>query len=211
MKNDSATVAVADAGEEPPKRKRGRPKGNRREAIMREAARLFAERGYHASIDEIGEAAGVTGPTVYAHFRGKDELLIAIIESWVERAEAAIREVNAVEGGPEAQAEALVRSQVRLSIEHGGLFAIYQRELPTLGESGAAMLRRDRKIRDDWIAVLSPLRPDLAQDDIRVLVNGVKDLILRITSSKTRRAPRELEDLIVGFVLAGFRGCRRLD
>jgi len=50
--------------------------GTRREEILDAAARLFAERGYHGvSIDDIGSAVGMSGPGIYRHFAGKEDVL----------------------------------------------------------------------------------------------------------------------------------------
>ena len=41
---------------------------------------LFAARGYHGvSMDDIGAAAGVTGPALYHHFAGKEAMLAAAL------------------------------------------------------------------------------------------------------------------------------------
>ena len=38
----------------------------RQEQLLREAARMFAEYGYHGvSIDDLGAAVGISGPAVY--------------------------------------------------------------------------------------------------------------------------------------------------
>src|SRR5438067_8779429 len=52
----------------------------RREEILEIAVGLFASRGYHGvSMDDIGAAAGVTGPALYHHFAGKEAMLIAAL------------------------------------------------------------------------------------------------------------------------------------
>jgi AcrR family transcriptional regulator len=52
----------------------------RREQILREAARLFAERGFHGvGVDEIGAAVGISGPGLYRHFAGKDAMLAELL------------------------------------------------------------------------------------------------------------------------------------
>jgi AcrR family transcriptional regulator len=44
------------------------------------AARLFADRGFHAvSIGELGTAVGVSGPALYRHFPSKDAMLEEIL------------------------------------------------------------------------------------------------------------------------------------
>ena len=48
----------------------------RRTELRREAARLFAERGYHGtSIGDLAEALGVQKATLYAHIESKQDLL----------------------------------------------------------------------------------------------------------------------------------------
>lgn len=52
----------------------------RREQILKEAARLFAERGFHGvGVDEIGAAVGISGPGLYRHFPGKDAMLAELL------------------------------------------------------------------------------------------------------------------------------------
>ena len=48
----------------------------RRQELLKIAADLFAERGFaNVTVDDIGEAAGVSGPALYHHFAGKEALL----------------------------------------------------------------------------------------------------------------------------------------
>jgi len=50
------------------------------EAILGEALRLFAERGYQATtMDDIGAALGIKGPSLYNHVRSKHDLLVGIM------------------------------------------------------------------------------------------------------------------------------------
>src|SRR5436190_4499037 len=52
----------------------------RRDEILEIAVGLFATRGYHGvSMDDIGSAAGVTGPALYHHFAGKEAMLVAAL------------------------------------------------------------------------------------------------------------------------------------
>ncbi|HEX8627766.1 MAG TPA: helix-turn-helix domain-containing protein, partial [Catenuloplanes sp.] len=53
---------------------------SRRDEILQIAVGLFAARGYHGvSMDDIGSAAGVTGPALYHHFAGKEAMLAAAL------------------------------------------------------------------------------------------------------------------------------------
>src|SRR5258705_2955824 len=61
------------AGQQPRRR-------SRRDEILEIAVGLFATRGYHGvSMDDIGAAAGVTGPALYHHFAGKEAMLAAAL------------------------------------------------------------------------------------------------------------------------------------
>src|SRR6478672_4600303 len=52
----------------------------RQEQILREAARMFAEYGYHGvSTEDLGAAVGISGPAVYRHFASKDALLADLL------------------------------------------------------------------------------------------------------------------------------------
>jgi len=53
---------------------------NRPEQILREAARLFASRGYRGtSVRRIAEACGVSEAALYRHFPGKEHIYEAVI------------------------------------------------------------------------------------------------------------------------------------
>ena len=62
-------------------RKSGTP--TKREQLIRTAVALFAKNGIHATgIDTIVEQSGVTKKTLYAHFRSKEELVLAALRHY---------------------------------------------------------------------------------------------------------------------------------
>ncbi len=65
--------------EEPPFR--SLPRDERRDRIVRAAKWVMLEKGLDASsMDDVAARAGTTKPTVYAHFKSKDELFSAVVE-----------------------------------------------------------------------------------------------------------------------------------
>lgn len=57
----------------------------KRQAILEAAKRAFLAHGYSgASVEAIAEAAPVSKPTLYKHFKGKQELFAAVIEAKCE-------------------------------------------------------------------------------------------------------------------------------
>ena len=66
----------------------------RREELAREAARLFAEKGYHGtSIGALAEAVGVQKGSLYAHIEGKQDLLYETMRQGAEAFHAALDEI----------------------------------------------------------------------------------------------------------------------
>src|SRR3981189_3893858 len=92
--------AAAAAPPAPPAQKRRRSRG---EEILEIAVGLFAARGYHGvSMDDIGAAAGVTGPALYHHFAGKEAMLAAALNPVSEGLLAGGRDRGAGGAGPGA-------------------------------------------------------------------------------------------------------------
>lgn len=61
----------------------------RREQLLEAAARLFAQKGYHATrVAEIAEAAGIAKGTLYEYFPTKEELFYALLDSWLGQFES---------------------------------------------------------------------------------------------------------------------------
>src|SRR5256712_9926701 len=55
--------------------------GPKRDAILRAAIDVFAERGFfNAQVADVARAAGIAAGTVYLYFRSKDDLLVSIFE-----------------------------------------------------------------------------------------------------------------------------------
>jgi AcrR family transcriptional regulator len=71
-----------------------------RDRIVEVAREVFREQGYDASLDEVAKRAGVGPGTLYRHFPKRDDLLDAIMQSWVDRVNDSTDKVLAHEGGP---------------------------------------------------------------------------------------------------------------
>jgi AcrR family transcriptional regulator len=67
---------------------------DRREVILREAAELFARQGVAATtVREIADAAGILSGSLYHHFTSKDEIVDAVVSSFLHDLRAAYDEV----------------------------------------------------------------------------------------------------------------------
>lgn len=96
---------------------------NTEERILKQAMRLFFEKGYNGStIDEISKSAGVTKGALYWYFESKEALLKRIIEEFEKRfLDNLIQAVEKVNGGTLDKFEKYIR--------YNAAFAYYNREL----------------------------------------------------------------------------------
>ena len=98
----SADPADRNGHTEAPNR-RTRRKSDRRLQLLSAAERLFAERGFLAvRLEDIGAAAGVSGPAIYRHFPNKESLLVELLVGISTRLLAGAREVRAREADADA-------------------------------------------------------------------------------------------------------------
>jgi AcrR family transcriptional regulator len=59
------------------------PKLSKRDQLIQTAVKLFSKNGIHATgVDSIVEQSGVTKKTLYAHFRTKEELVLAVLRHY---------------------------------------------------------------------------------------------------------------------------------
>ncbi len=80
-----------------------------RGVILTEAARLFADRGFHnASMAELAKACGVSKALLYHYYRDKEQILFDIADSYIEQLLAIVAEVEAQGLDPEARLAELV-------------------------------------------------------------------------------------------------------
>ncbi|MGA8113286.1 MAG: TetR/AcrR family transcriptional regulator [Actinocatenispora sp.] len=152
---------------------------SRREEILDVAVDLFARRGYHGvSMDEIGKAAGVTGPALYHHFSGKEAMVAAALIPVSEELLAAGKSRIATADGPAAALDALLDFHVEFALAHPAVITLHLHELDRLPDEPRREIRRLQRLYvEEWVSVLSGLRPDLKQGEARVLAHAAFGLM----------------------------------
>jgi len=170
---------------------RGRAKADRQTALLKEAARLFAARGFSGvSLEELGAAVGVSGPAVYRHFANKQALLGAILVSVSERLLSGGRAV--VESGepPLEQLRALIEFHVAFALADPDVIRVQDRDLASLADEDRHAVRRlQREYVELWIEVLAAVHPDHPVNDLRVRAHACFGLI-----NSTPHSVRALRD-----------------
>ncbi|MCB5912023.1 SACE_7040 family transcriptional regulator [Streptomyces pinistramenti] len=152
----------------------------RREQILKEAARLFAERGFHGvGVDEIGAAVGISGPGLYRHFAGKDAMLAELLVGISERLLDGGRK-RVAEGGesPEAVLDALIDGHIDFALDDRPLITVHDRELDRLREADRKRVRRlQREYVELWVAVVRQVHPVPSEAEARAAVHAVFGLL----------------------------------
>jgi AcrR family transcriptional regulator len=151
----------------------------RREQLLEAAAHLFADRGFHAvGIDDIGAAAGISGPGVYRHFRSKAALLEALCDRAMTRMLEGARGIPAAHEDPHAALEALVDLHVAFAVEQRALIGVWVREARALSDDVRRSLRkRMRAYEQPWHLVLGRLREDLDADEVAVVTGATLNML----------------------------------
>lgn len=82
----------------------------REELILQAAEEVFQEKGYYeASMDEIAGKVGIAKGTIYTHFPGKEELVVAIFNRNIQQFLDGVEAISATEQTPRAKLEAILQ------------------------------------------------------------------------------------------------------
>ena len=177
----------------------------RREAILAAAARLFRERGFRAtSLDDIGGAAGVSGPAIYRYFASKHELLSRLIEDAAVAWRETVDEVLSQDTPPLVTLERLIDAAVALQLESGNLRVVYYQELRSLDDEARRRLARiDRVTMAEWVHLLCEVRPGLTDDEARAAVVMVDGLLRSVASFHTSLDLEQLAAVMKRMAIGG--------
>ncbi|MFF8958033.1 TetR/AcrR family transcriptional regulator [Streptomyces sp. NPDC014894] len=145
---------------------------SRREEILVEAIRLFDERGFQSvSTDDIGEAAGATGPSIYKHFPTKTDLLVAAVVRGGEQRRAGTAQALSLPGAPRETVERLLRSYIDFVLSQRHLIGLLVGELDQLPEKERRGARQaQREYLALWVRLLDEVRPGLDPAEARITV-----------------------------------------
>jgi AcrR family transcriptional regulator len=183
----------------------------RRRELTREAARLFAEKGYHgAALSEIADALGVKAPSLYAHVASKQDLLYAIMREGAEAFHRALDEVP--EDVPVVERIRLaLRAHLRVVAEQLDLATVFVREWRHLeGERRDEILRERRRYEQRFRDLfregreLGELRTDL--DDGTAALLTLSAANWAYTWLTPGRDTDELADRFYALLVDGMRG-----
>jgi len=177
---------------------RTRAKADRRDALLVAAASLFAERGYAGvTLEELGSAAGVSGPAVYRHFPGKAAVLAALLLEASEGLLGGGRSTVVASADDRAALRALVGFHVDFAIANADVIRVQDRDLTSLPAADAHRVRRlQREYVELWVGVLERLHPDTPTVELRIRAHAAFGLINSTPHSARSHGARPGDDVV---------------
>ena len=180
----NATLPTPSSTPLPPTAGLGTP--SRREQLLAAATALFAQRGFHdVSMEDIGAAAGIAGPSVYRHFPSKAALMTAIGHRAADR--LALAAEQALQAPDERSAlRRLAASYVHTILHTPELLVSFSADRVTMPDRDKAdLLRVQRDYVGQWVALLSAVRPELPPREAKITVHAA--LTIANDLARTRR------------------------
>ena len=92
----------------------------------------------------------------------------------------------------------LVRDHIEVALTDRDALAVYHREVRTLPEDERRRLSRSqRHYIEEWVHLLAPLRPDLADGEVRLAVHAAIGAIQSTLFFRSGLADERLTELLV--------------
>jgi AcrR family transcriptional regulator len=187
---------------------RSQAKENRRQALLAAAASLFAVNGFNrVSLEDLGAAAGVSGPAVYRHFPGKQavlgDLLLTVSRELLDGGRRVVAETT----DPLAALRRLVGFQVDFALGKPDVIRVQDRDFSNLTEEDQSEVRAlQRSYVELWVEVLARLHPETDAAELRMRAHATFGLI-NSTPHSVRRHGRKMilktaRPLLEGMALA---------
>ena len=184
---------------------------SRRSELTRQAARLFAEKGYHGtSIGDLAEAMGVQKGSLYAHIESKADLLWEVARDGAIAFHAALDAVDDALPATEKIRHGL-RAHLRVVAEQLDVATVFIREWRYLqGDRREEFLAERRRYEERFRALfregreLGELRTDLDDGTATLLALSAANWAYTWITPQTDTD--ELADRFYAFLLDGMRG-----
>jgi TetR/AcrR family transcriptional regulator, cholesterol catabolism regulator len=183
----------------------------RRSQLTREAARLFAEKGYHGtSIGDLAKAIGVQKGSLYAHISSKHDLLYETMREGANAFHAALDAIPEELPATEKIRLAL-RGHLRVVAEQLDVATVFVREWRYLEGARRDEILEERRRYEERIRALfregrelGGLRTDL--DDATAALLSLSAANWAYTWLQSGRDTDELADRFYALLIDGMRG-----
>jgi AcrR family transcriptional regulator len=171
--------------------------------ILDAAAQAFHEKGFHGvGMDELGTRAGLSGPSLYRYFSGKDEILARLLNEAMDELLAA---TTASSSNADSDLLRALSHHVDFALANGPLVTLHQREAGALVEPWAsAFTERRRQYVRAWESLIANARPDLDESAIPAATQASLGLVFSVATWPERAlAAPHIADLVLDLLLHG--------
>ena len=171
-----------------------------RKRLLENGAALFATKGFHGvGVEELGDSVGLTGPSLYRHFRTKGallaEMLISVSKALLEGAKEIVAEDLA---GEETLTE-LINRHIEFAISNPDLIRVQERDFSNLDQVDARQVRRlQRQYVELWVAQIQRVRRNESAENSRTMAHAVFGLL----NSTPRLRSGQRRDDVAALMLA---------
>ena len=138
--------------------------------ILRSAATIFAEKGYHqASIRDISRATGISLSGLYYYVRSKEEFLFRIQEHSFATVLENLERLEAGVNDPEERLRVLVENHLRFFVNNMKEMKVLSHEATALtGDARTRVNTLKKRYTDVVLRLLEQLRPGESPEQLRV-------------------------------------------
>ncbi|WP_045821228.1 TetR/AcrR family transcriptional regulator [Williamsia herbipolensis] len=145
----------------------------RRDEILDASSDLFERRGFgNVGVDEIGEAVGITGPSVYRHFSSKVAILTSIGQRSAARLEAGAMAAHAASRTPHEFLSRLADSYVTVLTATPDLAVAFHNGTVLRDVDARDLLAAQRQYVRRWIELVCEIDPGLPRAEAAVTVHA---------------------------------------
>lgn len=144
---------------------RGRAAGydDQRQAILDQAAQLFARHGYSAtSMNQVAEACGLSKATLYHYFRDKYSMLVSIADGHVSHLQSLVQEPPPAGATPRQRLEQLIHRIVATYADAEYAHRVLTEDVRFLEpQDQARVLDKERQVVAVFARAVAAVRPEL--------------------------------------------------
>jgi AcrR family transcriptional regulator len=179
--------------------------GERGQRILDAAALAFAEKGFHGvGVDEIGRRAGLSGPALYRHFSGKDEILATLLDQAMDELMTATESVH---GDPERDLDRALRHHVAFALEHRQLVGLHHREARSLADPwSTAFARRTGRYTRRWEDLVSRGFPGAGPEVVATATQACLGMLFSVSAWPERALQTaDAGDVLMTLLTGGLR------
>jgi AcrR family transcriptional regulator len=172
---------------------------SRREAILTEATKLFAAKGFAGvSTEDIGGSVGISGPSVYNHFAAKSDILVAAMLRGDEWLRMEMHRAFGAASDPRDGLNRLLGSYCAFVLDNPHLIQVLVSEAGHLPEPERHRTRSAQYAYiAEWVTLLREVHPQWDALRARIRVQAVQTMMNDIALTASLRNHAGIDSALV--------------